>query len=298
MKTILAVVALSCAVVHCVAQTGKLSDWPKLVKSNDADAARKLCTPFENSKVLAEQVEAEKCLSNVALVGADAVHLEKDKNGQAVMFDEYIPEAVDESLIHLNRGIQLAPQDLSIHQGRLHVLEISRRYNDMAKALDESCAIYKGKDVPFEWLAYTSEFMDLGQYDAGLELAKVLDKHYPNNPDILGNMGAFLSMLKRDPEAIEVLKRATDLAPKDPINAWDLGREYDYAGQAGLADQWYRKALSLMTDDDQRRQSNCIYGEFIENKLKDRPRACTLEKQNCPADQQSACVDVPTTKSE
>jgi len=298
MKTRLALLAVSCAALHCAAQTGNLSDWKKLLtEKKDIEATRVLCTSFEQSKVLAEQVEAEKCLSNVALWGADTVRLEKGDNGQVVMFDEYIPAAVDESLTHLNRGLQLAPQDLSIHQGRIHVLEISRRYDEMPKALDESCAIYKGSDVPFAWLDYTSEIMNLGQYKVGLELTKVLDKHYPNNPDILGNMGAFLSMLKLDPEAIEVLKRASDLAPKDPINAWDLGREYDYAGQTASADQWYQKALSLMTDSDQRKQSSCLYGEFIEKKLENRSRACTFEKQNCPADQQTACVIAPAAKS-
>jgi tetratricopeptide (TPR) repeat protein len=291
MKTQLAVLAVCCAALHSAAQTGNLSDWQKLLSAKkDPAAARALCTSFEQSKVLAEQVEAEKCLANVALWGADTVRLEKEDNGQVAMLDEYIPAAVDECLTHLNRGLQLAPQDLSIHQGRLHVLEISRRYGDMPKALDESCTIYKGKDVPYEWLAYSSELINLGQYHAGLEFMKVLDAHYPNNPDILGNMGAFLSMLKRDPEAIECLKKATDLAPKDPINTWDLGREYDYAGQIALADQWYQKALSLMTDSDQRKQSSCLYGEFIEKKLDNRPRACTLEKENCPADQQTACT--------
>ena len=291
MKTQLAVLAVSCAALHCAAQTGNLSDWQKLLTDKkDPAAARALCTGFEQSKALAEQVEAEKCLANVALWGADTVRLEKEDNGQVVVFDEYIPAAVDESLTHLNRGLQLAPQDLSIHQGRLHVLEISRRYDDMPKALDESCTIYKGKDVPYEWLAYSSELIRLGQYHVGLEFMKVLDAHYPNNPDVLGNMGAFLSMLKRDPEAIEYLKRATDLAPKDPINAWDLGREYDFAGQIALADQWYQKSLPLMTDPEQKKQSLCLYAEFVEKKLKDRTRACALQEQSCEAEQQTACA--------
>ena len=263
MKIGIFTLAVVCATLPCAAQSGNLSDWPKLIKNNDANTARALCTPFEKSKVIAEQVEAEKCLANVALIGADTVRMDKDENGQVVLFDEYIPEAVDDSLSHLNRGLQLAPQDLSIHQGRLHVLEISRRYVDMVKAIDESCTIYKGAGVPDAWLDYSSELMNLGQYQAGLELTKVLDTHYPNSPDILGNVGAFLSMLKRDPEAIEYLKRATDLAPNDPINAWDLGREYDYAGQTPLADQWYQKAISLDTDPEQRKHEWCIYAGFV-----------------------------------
>jgi len=290
MKSWLVVLAVSCATLTCAAQSGNISDWPKLIKSNDIDGARKLCTPFQNSMIVAEQAEAEKCLSNVEMWGADRVKMEKNADGQVEIYDEYEPEQVDAALAHLNRGIQLAPEDLSIHQGRLHVLEITRRYKEMTQALDESCTIYKGKDVPFEWLAYTSELMNIGEYQADLELLKVLDAHYPNNSDILGNMGAVLSMLKRDPEAISVLKRATSLAPKDPINTWDLGREYDYAGQIKEADTWYNKALPLMTDPDQKKSSLCIYAEFVEKKLNDRSRACELEKQNCEADKQTACA--------
>lgn len=273
------------------AQQPSLSDWKTLLlDEKDASAARTLCERFTQSKEIAEQIEAEKCLSNVALFGADSVRLEKDKNGQVVMYDEYIPAAVDEALQHLNRGIQLAPNDLTIHQGRLHVLEISRRYSEMPKALEESCTIYKGPNVPDAWLDYSSELMNLRQYETGLALMKVLEVHYPNNPDIVGNIGAFLSMLKRDPEAIEYLKRATELAPNDPINAWDLGREYDYGGQDGLADQWYQKAIALDTNPEQRKQEWCVYAGFIARKLKDSRRACDLEKQNCDADKQTACA--------
>ena len=260
------------------------------MEKKDPGAAKSLCVSFTESKVLTEQVEAEKCLANVALFGADALHLQNDENGNPVMYDEYIPEAVDESLKHLNRGLQLAPQDLTIHQGRLHVLEIARRYPEMTLALDESCTIYHGEEVPSVWLAYPSELNDQHQYAAALELMKVLDKHYPNSPDIVGNIGAFLSLLKKDAEAITYLKRATDLAPNDPIIAWDLGREYDYAGQDALADIWYRKALSLMTDPQEMKNSNCAYAVFVETKLHDPSRACDMERKDCPSEKQAACA--------
>ncbi len=290
MKIQLAVLAVGYFALHCVAQTGSLSEWQKLLKNNDAKAARALCTPFENSRVVAEQVEAEKCLANVELWGADAVRMEKNAEGTVEIYDEWIPEAVDAALAHLNRGLQLAPQDLSIHQGRLHVLEISRRYKEMAKALDESCTIYHGNEVPDVWLAYTSELNDQQQHQAALDLTLILDKHYPNNPNILGNIGAFLDMMMRDTEAIPYLQKAVALAPSDAINTWDLGRAYDYSGQIGEADSWYKKSLPLMTDPEQKKQSLCLYGEFVEKKLKDRTRACELQRQNCEAEKQSACA--------
>jgi tetratricopeptide (TPR) repeat protein len=293
------VLAVIFTALPCVAQTGNLSGWQKLItEKKDPDAARTLCTPFENSKIIAEQVEAEKCLANVELWGADRVKSEKNADGTVDIYDEWEPESVDAALAHLNRGLQLAPQDLSIHQGRLHILEISRRYKDMAKALDESCTIYHGKEVPDVWLAFTAELDDQMQYQAALDLSMILDKHYPNNADIIGNIGAFLDIMMRDAEAIPYLQRALELAPNDPIDTWDLGRAYDYSGQINEADTWYNKALPLMTDPDQKKHSLCIYAEFVEKKLNDRTRACEMQKQNCEDEKQTACgaVTAPATK--
>ncbi len=290
MKSWLVGLAVICAALQCTGQQGSLTDWQKLIKNNDVDAARKLCTPYEDSKVVAEQVEAEKCMANVELWGADRVKTEKNDQGTFDIYDEWEPESVDAALKHLNRGLELAPQDLSIYQGRLHILEISRRYKEMAKALDESCTTYHGKEAPDVWLVYAGELNDQQQYQAALDLSLVLDKHYPNNPDILGNIGAFLDIMMRDLEAIPYLQRAIALAPNDPINTWDLGRAYDYAGQIKDADTWYNKALPLMTDPDQKKNSLCIYAEFVEKKLNDRPRACELQKANCSPEKQTACA--------
>jgi len=278
------------AAAACAAQSPNLSDWPKLLDKNDTKAARALCEGFTSSTDVAQKVEAQKCLANVALCGNDVVLLEGDSAGGGSIRQGYKPEAVDDALLHLNLGLKLAPQDLSIHQGRLHVLEASGRYSEMVKALDESCAIYKGKDALEAWMAYAPELNELRQTEAALEFMKILEKHYPNNPDVLGNIGAFLSMLNRETEAIPYLQKAADLSPKDPINAWDLGRAFDYAGQTDLADKWYQKGLSLESDPDQLKDSSCLYGQFVEKKLHDRSRACTLEKKSCSPGEQTACT--------
>lgn len=274
----------------CAAQSGNLSDWPKLIDQKDAKSAKALCSEFVDSKDIAQQVEAQKCLANAALCGNDVILLEGDNAGGGNLRGGYKAEAVDEALVHLDSGLRLAPQDLTIHMGRLHVLEVSGRYSQMVDALDESCTVYKGKDIPEEWLAYAPELNDLRQYEAGLEFMKVLDKHYPNNPEVLGNIGAFLSELKRSAEAIPYLQKASNIAPRDPINAWDLGRAYDYTDQLEQADKWYKRGLALMTDPVQRKGSSCLYAEFIEKKLHDRTKACPLEKKDCSVEEQSACT--------
>jgi len=127
----------------CSSQSSNLADWPKLIDAHECKKAERLCTEFVDSKHLSQRVESQKCLANVALCGNDVVLLQGDNAGGGTLSGGYTSEAVDDALVHLNLGLKLAPQDMSIHQGRLHVLESSGRYSDMVKALDESCTIYK-----------------------------------------------------------------------------------------------------------------------------------------------------------
>ena len=278
-----------------LAQTKKLSDWTQLIDKAKCTEARTLCTPYADSAVLAEKVDAQKCLANVALCANDTIILEGADNGGGSIHGGFKPEAVDEALRHLEIGLQLAPQDLTIHMGRLHILEEAGRYEQMVKALGESCTLYQGKEAPKAWLAYAPELADLGQLRAGVEFMKVLDKHYPNNSDIISNIGAFLSMQKKFDEAIPYLQKSVALAPNDPMNAWDLGHVYEHTDQIALADKWYTVALALPPSPDLDPETKCLYAVFIEKKLKDRARACTLEKTSCPADKQTACKPAAPT---
>jgi tetratricopeptide (TPR) repeat protein len=159
----------------------------------------------------------------------------------------------------------------------------------MVQALDDSCSIYKGSEGVQAWLDYTSELFDDKQFRASLALLEVLDKHYPESHDVLGNIGAVHLMLREDEQGITYLRRAAELAPRDPIDAWNLGRAYDYAEKPELADQWYQKALALDLDSARREQNTCTYAGFVEKKLHDPKRACALQRTNCPEEKRPAC---------
>lgn len=278
------------AVGLCWAQDSKPANWQSFVKGGKCEQAHSLCTTWVTSKDTAKLVEAHKCLANVALCGNEnVVTLQANDQGGGELSGTYRSDAIDDAIGHLDKALKLAPQDLSIHQGRLHLLEVSFRYSDMAKALDESCSIYKGPEGVQAWLDYTSELFEDKQFRASLALLDVLNKHYPNSHDVLGNIGAMHLVLREDEQGIAYLRMAVDLAPKDPIDAWNLGRAYDYAEKLELADQWYQKALTLDSDSARRQQNNCIYASFVEKKLHDPKRACELQRANCSTDVQSAC---------
>ncbi len=290
MRILILLVGIFCFGANVFGQAKDITEWTKLVDQGEKKAAKDLCTSFVDSPLAWQQAEAQKCLANVALMGNSATMVEGDEAGGGNLHGGFTAEAADEAIKHLDLGIKAAPQDLSIHQGRLHILEVTGRYEEMVKALDESATIYTGKDGLDAWLAYAPELDEARQYTAGLKFMKVLDKHYPNNSDVIGNLGAFSEALKQYDEAIVYLKKAVEMAPEDSINAWDLGRAYDFGGHIEEADRWYQKGMSLERDTERRKDQSCLYAVFVEKKLKELPRACEMEKKSCGVEEQTACA--------
>src|ERR1700722_1059534 len=128
---------LSCALAQAPKYTSAPptpeEQWETLIDQNKPDQASTLCTSWTQSPDLHLQVEAQKCLANVALCKGARTALNGNEVGGGTLGAGYAPEAVDEALKHLNEGIRLAPQDVTIHEGRLHVLEVAQRYDDMDK---------------------------------------------------------------------------------------------------------------------------------------------------------------------
>jgi tetratricopeptide (TPR) repeat protein len=283
-------VGLVAAVACCLAQDSIADSWHKLIDSKTKGAAQTLCTGWLKSADVHKRTEAHKCLANVALLGNDVISLQGNDVGGGYLGPGYTPEAIDAALTHLNEALKLSPQDLRVHQGRLHLLEVSLRYEEMAMALDESCTTYRGPNALEDWLPYIAELFESGQLRADIELLKVLEKHYPNSHEVMGDFGAVYLKLKEDAKAMTYLQRAVELAPDDPIDSWNLARSYDFADNSLLAEQWYQKSLSLERSPEQRKINSCVYGKFVEQKLKNTTRACELEKMNCEVADQTACA--------
>ena len=275
-------------------QTAKLADWKTILADEHPSdkacgQARKLCESYTSAKDVSTQLEAQKCMVRVALCGKAISMVAGDDSGSSTIRKGYPQEAAEEASKHLEAALKLAPQDLSLHIARIHILMSSGRYNDIPVDLEKSVTTYKGNDGLPAWLSLAPDLDEIRQYKAGIDAMKVLDKHYPNNPDVLSNLGAFYTEMKQDADAVSYLRRAVELAPNDPINAWDFGRALDATGKTDEADRWYQKSLSLDTDANRHKESACVYAEFVEKKLKDKARACGLEKADCPAEKQTAC---------
>lgn len=266
------------------------AQWQQLIESHDIDGAKSLCGKWLSSANLSEQIEAQKCLANVALAQGSRLSLQGNETGGGTLGEGYSSEAVEEALSHLNQGIRLAPQDRSIHQGRLHVLEVSGRYEEMVKAVDESASLYKGADAPDIWLAYAQELAEGGEPTTGLHFCEVLDKHYPNNSSIIGNIGAFLNMLDQWDQGLPYLRRAVALSPSDAIDTWNLGWSLKFLGRNDEANTWMAKSIQLGGESDVS-QRKCLYGQFLATKMNKVSEGCALVRSNCGEEDRSACEE-------
>jgi tetratricopeptide (TPR) repeat protein len=277
----------------CVAQSRLENQWTKLLDQKRYSQATQLCTSWTHAKRVDTQVEAQKCLANLALVkGKQTTVIGHSESGGDLVGD-YTPAAIEDALKHMDEGIRLAPHDPSLYTGRLDILELSGRFGDMAKAVDESISMIGGAGALEDWLPYIHELAKMGQFQAGLELCEVLDKHYPNRHEVIGDIGAFYNAMKQTDTSISYLERAVALAPNDAMDNWNLGRAYDFSGQDDLAETYYSKSIALDPAGKDMPERNCIYAYFVEKKLHDKDRACMLQRAACEVEHQTACAVTP-----
>jgi tetratricopeptide (TPR) repeat protein len=235
--------------------------------------------------------EAHKCLANVELHAARTIQIQGDKTG-GFIGGGYRGPGVAAALAHLDAGIALSPDDLTIHQGRLHVLFASASYGRMAPALQDSLSRYHGPDALDEWLAYSGELDDARANEAAVEFMRVLSRHYPNDHRVAANLGAFLKRTGHAEEGLSLMEKAVALAPDDAYDNWNLGLILADGGQLDRAEAHLRRGLAAAGADD-RDSMACGLGLFLEEKRGNPPEACTLEKKSCPAEERKACGKRP-----
>lgn len=270
--------------------------WPPLLKSGAFEQAKALCQGWLDLSDRKARSEGHKCLANLELRGAGGVLLEDSSQGEVVRPAVSGPE-VDRALAHLDAAIALVPEDLSTHKGRLYLLLVAGRYDELAASLAESARLLKTPEALAEWLAYPAELFHMKQFEATLSLFRVLEKEYPDSHEVIANIGSVLTMLERDEEALPYLKRAVEMAPEDPMNVWNLARYYDFTSQLDLAETTYRRALELEAEIPARRFKTCLFAHFLAERRGKLGEACQLQQRNCEEADRPACRTTPEMRA-
>jgi tetratricopeptide (TPR) repeat protein len=282
--------AILFALLQAVDPVDATAEWTALVQGGDLAAAKIRCGGWLNSPTTRTRAEAHKCLANVEL-GLASGQAEASR-GEGRAGEDQALAGLRRAVKHLDVAIELAPEDLSIHQGRLHLLRMAGLMREMAEALEDSIRRHPGADWLPAWKAYPVEYHQSQRFEQAVLMYRVLDRHFPDDHAILSNMGAALTLLGRDREALPYFLRAVKLAPDDPIDSWNLARLYDFMGRLDEAQAAYERALTLTRNDAERAPATCQYAEFQEKKRKDLKRACELQRQGrCAV--QTACPAAP-----
>lgn len=282
--------AILLALFQAVEAVDAAAEWPALVQGGDLVAAKAKCEGWLSGTSARTRAEAHKCLANVEL-GLSSRQAEASRlEGRPGADQERV--GLRRAVKHLDAAIELAPEDLSIHQGRLHLLRMAGLMPEMTQALEDSIRRHPGVDWLPAWKSYALEYYQARRFEPAVLLYRVLDRHFPDDHTIISNMGAALTMLERDEEALACFQHAVKLAPDDPVDAWNLARLYDYMGRLDEAQVGYERALTLKRDEAARANATCLYAEFLEKKRHDLKRACELQRQvSCAA--QTACAAAP-----
>ncbi|MDE1163190.1 MAG: hypothetical protein PW792_14800 [Acidobacteriaceae bacterium] len=271
-----------------VAATPEAKAWHALSDKKDLAGAEKLCSGWEKSGTHAQQVEAEKCLANVELARGRQASVKGSGVDAASVGPGFSPQAIDKALAHLNRGLALAPADISLHKGRLFVLGLSGRDAALTAALDDTLTKLPSPDYLPDWLRYTAQIGASGDAKEALKLLAVLDKHFPDSHEVIGNIGTMYNIQGLWSQGLPYTKRAAELAPKDTIDTWNLGWAYMHLGEIKLADEWMQKSIAL-PGDDQGSERRCLYAHFVGRDLKQKPRACAMERRSCAVPDRYDC---------
>lgn len=118
--------------------------------AGDLAAAKATCEAWLKAVEGHTRAEGHKCLANVevGLAARAAGDAKADGRGGADQELAGFRRAVK----HLDAAIELAPGDLSIHQGRLHLLRMAGLMAEMTTALEDSIRRHPGSD----WLGVES----------------------------------------------------------------------------------------------------------------------------------------------
>ena len=206
------------------------------------------------------------------------------------------PEDVESALAELSRAEALAPHRREVHQLRLLALLRGERLDELLPALRQGIAASGG--APSDWLGVSSELFLRGLAEESLAAARVVEKRWPRDPEVLASAGAALAVLERDDEALIYLRAAADGAPDDAEIRWNLARLLAYMGRADEAAAHFSAWSALEQDQGRLVRNSCIFAGFVEKQLGDRARACMLQQEFCPEAARSACAPLPAPPKE
>lgn len=269
----------------------KARKWKLAIHSKHYDQARTLCESWLGPKNSARvKAEAHKCLANVEL--ASSTGTAPLGTSDIIVGPRppwYLDPGAGRAIKHLTDGIELSPDDITIHQGRLHIVSYSRYRNELPQYLKLTLNAYPRREGLHHWLAYCEELETYKDFGLMMEFLRVLEERFPHEAGVHARLRDLFSETEKDDEALSHAKRAIELDPKDAENVWQLGMIQRRLDDLAAADSNFGRAIQLQKDPERQEYYACNHALFIREKLKNYARACDLERRACPLGIDKSC---------
>ncbi|MCB0377036.1 MAG: tetratricopeptide repeat protein [Bdellovibrionales bacterium] len=197
-------------------------------------------------------------------VGYILLEFQQTKNTQQTVnaFDEYTDKALvalktgeyQEALKYFSMASEISPNDPNVILEMSPLLiQFDGQFGRVQSSVENLLAtryqkdfMKRGKNIVAMSLSYRGQFNDaLGEVNKSLN---VDDQYFP----ALINKAFFLLKLNRGMEAIDVLKRAIPMSPKEAIARYLLTRAFVQEGIRSQKPQYFSEALSTSNDFPQR----------------------------------------------
>jgi tetratricopeptide (TPR) repeat protein len=265
-----------------------------MFEKREAEKEKARCEQAVRAPEPDRQVEGHLCLARLALAADTPVMMPvRDRRGQVAMRPAPGDAAASEALAHYKAARKLAPGRIDVHREILKLVVRTRRALELPAEVRECVALVpRAKRDALLEDALQPTFYQLtedARFEEALAMGRVLEKEYPRSNQVVSNVGGTLMSLGREDEALPYLERAVALAPKDPIDRWNLGQWRAKHGRLKDADRDFAKAVSLATKPAEQKELGCRHASFVWVELQDRKRACELQKRYCNETARGAC---------
>lgn len=237
--------------------------WQSLFEGEKLDQTESFCTRWLSVDNLKLQAQAHICLATVS-------YGKEKKLVYPTM------------LKHVNAAIKLTPQDLPLHFARINLAVKQDNADDINRFLEDSMATYNEKGANI-WLPFAADLFYQGQHKGAMKFLHVLNRHFPKDASVLGNLAAIYMSVQKVDLAETFVNQALALNADDALNNWNLARIFDVSGRHNQADGQYQKAIGLLEAQGQAQDvAYCMYADFLEKRLGQKQRSCEYSAVNCP----------------
>ncbi len=206
------------------------------------EQAKTFCERWLDHETLSLQSEARICLASIAVY-------EDNENGFAA------------ARAQIDAALKNDPQNFDLHVLRLNLNVYYQ--TDFTADLENTLSAFPNAAAA-EWLPPLDAWFKMQEYAAIQSYLTLLDKRYPDNPDVLGHLGMIHFFQDDIATAETLLSRGIALSPDNASLIWNLARIYEIKNENGKAKISYEKALSLVSDDDESAGAmHCLYAHFL-----------------------------------